>query len=520
MSVVIAIDAGTTGVRSFALRPDGSSAGYAYREFPQHFPAPGLVEHDPDDIWEATTATLADLLERLDGEAVAAVGITNQRETTVVWDRRGGRPLHRALVWQDRRTADRCEELAAAGHLDAVRRRTGLVLDPYFSATKLEWMLRHQSGLRAQARRGRLAFGTVDTWLLWKLTGGQVHATDPTNASRTLLYHIGRHEWDERLLETFGVPPAVLPRVLPSSGIFGTTRGLGVLPDGIPISGIAGDQQAALFGQGCVAPGQSKNTYGTGCFLLLHTGKTRVASRSGLVTTVACGPDGEPAYALEGSVFIAGAALQWLRDGLQIIESASASEALARSVPDSGGVVMLPAFVGLGAPYWRPEVRGALFGLTRGTSRAHVVRATLESLAFQTRDLIEAMARDAGGSKRGASSPQARRGASRRRGVAEGRPSVRGVRVLKVDGGAAANDFLMQYQADLLGIRVERPRVIETTALGAGLLAGLGTGFWSSHRDLDRARRIERVFEPGKPRRWRDEEYARWQRAVNALLAM
>ncbi|MEK7330190.1 MAG: glycerol kinase GlpK, partial [Candidatus Eisenbacteria bacterium] len=398
----------------------------------------------------------------------------------------------RAIVWQDGRTAERCAAVKRGGLVGEVRRRTGLVLDPYFSATKLEWLFRNLAGLRVLARRGRLAFGTVDAWLLWKLTAGRVHATDPTNASRTLLYDIGRHRWDERLLELFGVPASVLPRVLPSSGEFGRTHGVPGLPGGIPIAGIAGDQQAALFGQGCVSAGRSKNTYGTGCFMLLHTGSERVVSRAGLLTTIACGPRGEPAYALEGSVFIAGAALQWLRDGLQVLQRAGDSEAIARRVRDAGGVVMVPAFVGLGAPYWRPDVRGALFGLTRGTTRAHVIRAALESLAFQTRDLVEAMARDAG----------------------------RRVAALRVDGGAAANNVLMQYQADLLGVPVERPRVLETTALGAGLLAGLGVGLWTSQRDLDRGRRLERVFEPRRGRAWREAEYGRWRRAVAALLSM
>ena len=348
--------------------------------------------------------------------------------------------------------------------------------------------MRHGAG--TAARRGRLAFGTVDSWLLWKLTGGQVHATEPTNASRTLLFDLRRRRWDARLLDLFGVPASVLPEVLPSSGRFGATRGVRGLPDGIPIMGIAGDQQAALFGQGCVTAGQSKNTYGTGCFMLLHTGATPRLSRAGLLTTVACGPRGEAAYALEGSVFIAGAAIQWLRDGLGIVARAAESERLARSVADSGGVVLVPAFVGLGAPYWRPEVRGAIFGLTRGSTRAHLARAALESLAFQTRDVFEAMTRDAG----------------------------RRVKVLRVDGGAAANDFLMQYQADLLGVPVERPAVVETTALGAALLAGLAAGVWTSARELARARRVERVFKPRQGKAWREAEYARWKAAVATLL--
>ena len=423
-------------------------------------------------------------------DQLAAIGITNQRETTLLWDRTNGRPAGRAIVWQDRRTEPRCRQLRRDGLERDVRRRTGLVLDPYFSATKIEWMLARDRALAARARAGRIAFGTMDSWLIWKLTGGAVHATDPTNASRTLLFNLRARAWDATQLTRFHVPRAVLPEVRSSSGSFGVTRGVRGLPDGIPIAGVAGDQQAALFGQGCVRAGESKNTYGTGCFLLLHTGDRPVLSRAGLLSTVACGPAGESAYALEGSVFIAGAAIQWLRDGLGLLTRASASEAMARHVPDSGGVVLVPAFVGLGAPYWRADVRGALLGLTRGSTREHIVRAALESLAFQTRDLTEAMALDAG----------------------------RAVSTLRVDGGAAANDWLMQYQSDLLGVPVARPRVIETTALGAGLLAGLGVGFWKTHRELHRARRIEHVFRPHRNRAWRESEYARWKRAVGTLV--
>jgi glycerol kinase len=490
-SFVLAIDQGTTGSTALLLDGRGEVRGRGYAELPQHFPRPGWVEHDGEEIWKSVLLATRGALETAGaGGRIAAIGITNQRETTLLWERRSGRPVARAIVWQDRRTTGRCAALKKAGLEAGIRRKTGLVLDPYFSATKLEWLLGHGRGRAAAARRGDLAFGTVDSWLLWKLTGGAAHATDPTNASRTMLFDLRALRWEDSLLKRFGVPRAVLPEVRPSSGEFGRTRGVPGLPDGVPIAGIAGDQQAALFGQGCVTSGTSKNTYGTGCFLLTHTGGKPVLSKAGLLTTVACGARGEAAYALEGSVFIAGAAIQWLRDGLGLVKRAAESEAMARAVEDTGGVVLVPALVGLGAPYWRPDVRGALFGITRGTTRAHVVRAALESLAFQSRDLVEAMARDA----------------------------HRRVTRLRVDGGAAANDFLMQYQADLLGVPVERPRVVETTALGAGLLAGLGVGFWSSHRELDRARRVERVFRPRRPRAWREAEYARWKRAVAALL--
>jgi glycerol kinase len=489
-SFVLAIDQGTTGTTALLIDAEGEVRARGYAELPQHFPQPGWVEHDGEEIWESVQRAVRAALGTSEARDIAAIGITDQRETAILWERKSGRPVARAIVWQDRRTSDRCAELKRSGAARAIRRKTGLVVDPYFSATKVEWFLRNLPGLRARARRGEIAFGNIDAWVLWKLTGGAVHATEPTNASRTMLFDLRARRWDDDLLERFGVPRAMLPEVRPSSGEFGRTRNVPGLPDGIPIAGIAGDQQAALFGQGCVTPGMSKNTYGTGAFLLTHIGPKPVLSKAGLVTTVACGPSGEPAYALEGSVFIAGAAIQWLRDGLALLKSAPESEPLARSVEDSGGVVMVPAFVGLGAPYWQPDVRGALFGLTRGTTRAHVVRAALESLAFQSRDLVEAQARDA----------------------------QRPIRRLRVDGGASANDFLMQYQADLLGIPVERPHVIETTALGSGLLAGLAVGLWSSRQELERARKIERVFEPQRPRAWREAEYARWKRAVGMLL--
>jgi glycerol kinase len=484
MPVVIAIDAGTTGVRSFALRDDGTPAGYAYREFPQHFPAPGLVEHDPDDIWEATTATLADLLERLDGETVAAVGITNQRETTVVWDRRTGRPLHRALVWQDRRTAARCDALAEAGHLDAVRRTTGLVLDPYFSATKLEWLLT-EGGVAAGPD---LAFGTVDSWILWNLTAGAVHATEASNASRTLMFDITSLAWAPDLLDLFGVPAGCLPEVLPSGARFGVTAAGTPLPEGIPVSGILGDQQAALFGQACLEPGLTKNTYGTGSFVLMNVGDTCPPPVEGLLTTVAWTIEGRPGatYALEGAIFVTGAAVQWLRDELGLIREAADIGPLAASVPDTGGVYLVPAFVGLGSPWWDPHARGTIVGITRGTGAAQLARAVVEAMAFQTRDVVDAMS------------------------AASGYP----IAELRVDGGASVMDLLLQLQADQLQVPVARPVVQETTALGAAYLAGLTEGVWGSTDDVAASWHLDVRCEPKADRAAADTVHARWQRAV------
>ncbi len=498
---VLAIDQGTTGTTALLVDAQGDVRARGYALLPQHYPQPGWVEHDADELWTSVCKAVNAALRAAGAGAgdVGSIGITNQRETTLVWDRSTGVPVAPAIVWQDRRTSARCEALKRSGAAAAIRRRTGLVCDPYFSATKLEWLLRHVPGARASARAGKLAFGTIDSWLVWKLTGGGVHATDPTNASRTMLYDITRQRWDDELLARFGVPRAMLPEVLPSSGAFGTTHAVPGLADGIAIAGVAGDQQAALFGQGCVKAGQSKNTYGTGCFLLFHTGSRPVASRAGLLTTVACGPKGEAAYALEGSVFIAGAAIQWLRDGLGLFEHAADSETLARTVEDSGGVSLVPAFVGLGAPRWRADARGALVGLTRGTTRAHIARAALESMAFQTREVVEAMQTDA----------------SRQTGGRRVR-----LRELRVDGGATANDMLLQFQADLLGIPVQRPRVIETTGLGAALLAGLATGVWSGQHDMDRARQIERTFKPSRNKAWRTATVARWDAAIAGVLAV
>jgi len=478
VTVVIALDQGTTGSTALVVDEAGTVRGRGYRELPQHFPSPGLVEHDPDEIWQTTLAAAREALgnARVSRRDIAAIGITNQRETTVVWDRGTGKALWRAIVWQDRRTAERCRQLDR----ELIAEKTGLVPDPYFSATNLEGLI------DAVGTARNAAFGTVDSWLVHKLTNGRVHVTDPSNASRTMLYNIVTHAWDPELLELFGVPDDILPAVQPSSGIFGIADAEWFGHE-VPIAGIAGDQQAALFGQGCFAAGGAKNTYGTGSFLLLNTGEKRVHSSRGLLTTIACDALGAPAYALEGSVFIAGAAVQWLRDGLGLIAHAKETEQLARSVSDAGGVVFVPALAGLGAPHWEAEARGAIFGLTRGATKAHLVRATLEAMAFSTKDVLDAMTGDAD------------------LALAD----------LKVDGGAAANDWLMQYQADVLGVPVLRPDVVESTALGAAGLAGLATGVWKTAADFMSARRYHE-FKPGpKPGdRWRE-----WQRAVGATLA-
>jgi glycerol kinase len=487
---VLAIDQGTTGTTVLLLDRKSRVRGRGYAELPQHFPRPGWVEHDGDEIWDTCVRAIAAALESDPAARVLAIGVTNQRETTLVWDRAASKPIAPAIVWQDRRTAERCDALRRAGKERAIARRTGLRLDPYFSGTKLEWILAHAPGARARARRGDLAFGTIDTWVLWKLTGGAVHATDPTNASRTLLYDIHRHRWDEDLLALFGVARTLLPDVMPSSGEFGRTRGVPGLPDGIPIAGVAGDQQAALFGQGCVTAGGLKNTYGTGCFLMLHTGSRAAQPKGGLLSTVACGPRGEAAYALEGSVFIAGAAVQWLRDGLGVIATAAETEHLARSVPDAGGTYLVPAFAGLGAPWWRPDARGIWCGLTRGTTRAHLARAALEAIAFQTCDLVDAM---------GAVAPSR-------------------MARMRVDGGATANDFLMQLQADLLGVAVERPQVVETTALGAAHLAGIAVGWWERGGGIGGPDEAMTIFRPGIARRERERQRSGWREAVSLLL--
>jgi glycerol kinase len=485
---LLALDQGTSGSTALVVDDEGAVRARGYAEVPQHYPQPGWVEHDPNDLWTTTADAAAKALARagLRGRDIAAVGITNQRETTLVWDRKTGAPIHRAIVWQCRRTAPACDRLRADGLEATVRERTGLVLDAYFSGTKIAWLLDHVAGARPRAGRGELAFGTVDTWLLWQLTGGRVHATDVTNASRTLCLNLATVDWDDRMCEVLRVPREVLPTVVDSAGVCGDTIDHGWLPAGVPIAGIAGDQQAALFGQACFTPGTAKNTYGTGCFALLNTGDQPVASHHGLLTTVAWRIQGQTTYALEGAVFIAGAAVQWLRDGLGIIAAAGETEALARSIADTGGVYFVPAFVGLGAPYWDQHARGAIVGLTRGTTRAHLARAALEAIAYQSRDVLDAMAADAKAS----------------------------LGDLKVDGGATANDFLCQFQADVLDATVERPAVIETTALGAAYLAGVGSGLWRSLDAVAARRTVERRFTPSMAAAARAEGYAGWRRAV------
>jgi glycerol kinase len=484
VSVVLAIDAGTTGIRTVAIDEHGTPGAYAYREFAQHFPRPGWVEHDAGDIRDAVTATLAEVVAALDGTGVAAIGITNQRETVVVWDRTTGHPLHRALVWQDRRTAARCDDLRAAGHEPFVRDRTGLVLDPYFSATKLAWLLT-DGGVTVTPS---LAFGTVDAWILWNLTGGDaggVHATEPSNASRTLLFDIDALAWSDDLCALFGVPPSCLPEVRPTSGRFGTTDPARAAGLSVAVGGIAGDQQAALFGQACFAPGTSKNTYGTGSFVLVNLGATHPPPADGLLTTVAWVLGDEPTYALEGSIFVTGAAIQWLRDGLGVLANAADAGPLAATVPDTGGVVFVPALTGLGSPYWDPRARGAMLGLTRGTTRAHVVRAAIEAMAWQTADVVDAIT------------------------VARGAP----VSELRVDGGASVMDLLCQFQADVLGVTVRRSAVRETTALGAALLAGLAEGVWSSPEEAAGAWHGDASFAPRPVPELRARR-AQWHRGV------
>jgi glycerol kinase len=492
--VILAVDQGTTGTTVLLVDHSGSVVGRGYREIACRYPHPGWVEQDAEEVWERTLEAIAGACGSAPGSQIIAIGITNQRETTVLWDAATSRAVAPAVVWQCRRTAPLCETLRARGLGDEVTRRTGLVIDPYFSATKVRWLLDADPSLRPQARRGQIRFGTIDSWLIWKLSGGAAHRTDYSNASRTMLYNIHERCWDTVLLEALGIPEEILPEVCPSSFFYAATSSISLpggleLPAGIPICGVAGDQQAALFGQACFEPGMVKCTYGTGAFLLMNTGCNAVQSRSGLLTTLACGPDGQLSYALEGSIFVAGAAIQWLRDELGIIRSAAESEALARSVPDNRGVYLVPAFTGLGAPYWDADARGALIGLTRGVGKAHLARAALESIAYQTRDVVDAMGIDAG----------------------------QAASELRIDGGAAVNDFLAQFQADILGTSVVRPRQTETTALGAAYLAGLAARVWSTTNEIARLWQADRRFTPTMTDRLRTTLYQGWQRAVSRV---
>ena len=506
---ILSIDQGTTGTTTLLVDLEGNIIAQGYQEFTQYYPQPGWVEHDPEEIWNATLQAI-DALFVDNPLNIVAIGIANQRETTLVWDRQTGKPIYPAIVWQCRRTADMCASLEKQGVAEEIKAKTGLVLDAYFSGTKIAWILDQVEGARERAERGELAFGTIDTWLLWKLSDGAVHKTDYTNASRTLLFNINTLSWDETLLEMFNVPKAMLPEVCPSASNFGTasfyrnfwleTFGKNISLDGIPIAGIAGDQQAALFGQLCTDPGMAKNTYGTGCFLMLNTGAEKIETKTGLLTTLACSLDENPVYALEGSVFVAGAAVQWLRDGLKIISSAQETEKIAMHIPDSGGIFVVPAFTGLGAPYWDPEARGAILGLTLGSTREQIVRATLESIAYQSADVVTAMLTE----------------------------TAVTIDRLRVDGGAAANNFLMQLQADILGIDVERPEQIESTGLGAAYLAGITTGIWNDIEELETHRsgqatlasnaRKAKVFSPQIDTDQRNQKLAQWRRAVQRVM--
>ena len=487
---ILAIDQGTTGSRAILFDKAGRTIASAYREFRQYFPRPGWVEHDAREIWRSCESVIREAVRKsgISPEEILAIGITNQRETTVLWDRETSRPVHHAIVWQCRRTREICDKLKK--HESFIHKRTGLVLDPYFSGTKIQWLLEHMPGLRRRAVRGEIAFGTIDSWLIWKLTGGRSHATDLTNASRTLLLNIRTRKWDPQLLKIFGIPAGILPKLQPSGSIFGTTRNIAGLPAGIPITGVMGDQQAALYGQGCYEPGTSKNTYGTGCFIMLNTGKKFIISKEGLLTTLACDFKGRPVYALEGSVFIAGAAIQWLRDGLKVITRSSDAEKTIRGLKDTGGVYVVPAFVGLGAPYWKSDARGLIAGITRGTTAVHLIRACLEAIAYQTKDVFDIMQK------------------------AFGRP----MRELKVDGGACKNNMLMQFQADMLNAKIFRPRGIELTARGAAHLAGVTMGLWKRSRDLKKQRRIDRIFTPRMSGRERGRLYRGWLKAVRRTL--
>lgn len=485
---VMALDQGTTSCRAILFDRNSNIVGVAQKEFTQIYPKAGWVEHNADEIWSTQYGVIAELVAKtgIDPEEIASIGITNQRETTVVWDKHTGKPVYNAIVWQCRRTTSICDELKAKGLEKTFREKTGLVVDAYFSGTKVKWILDNVEGARERAEKGELLFGTMDTWLIWKLSGGKVHVTDYSNASRTLMYNIRELRWDEELLNALGVPASMLPEVRPSSEVYGKTVPEQFLGHAVPIAGVAGDQQAALFGQACYEPGMAKNTYGTGCFMLMNTGDKLFDSQNGLLTTIAWGIDGKVEYALEGSIFIAGAAIQWLRDGLKILEEAPDSEYFASKVEDTDGVYLVPAFAGLGAPYWDMRARGAIVGLTRGTTKEHIIRAALDSLAYQTKDVLGAMEADS---------------------------NIK-LQALKVDGGAVANNLLMQFQADILGVPVDRPKVIETTALGAAYLAGLAVGFWESKEELAKRWQLDCRFENKMDEDKRNNLYKGWQRAV------
>lgn len=488
---VLALDQGTTSSRAIVFDHEGTIVSVAQQEFPQLYPQPGWVEHNPEDIWNSQLAVAQEAMKKAGASAsdIAAIGITNQRETAVVWEKATGKPVYNAIVWQSRQTVPICEALTAKGFDKEIRARTGLVTDAYFSGTKIKWILDNVEGARAKAERGELLFGTIDTFLMWRLSNGRVHATDYSNASRTLIYNIYEKKWDDVILNELGIPASMLPEVKPSSGVFGETDP-SFFGAPIPIAGVAGDQQAATFGQACYEVGMAKNTYGTGCFMLMNTGNKGVPSQNGLLTTLGWGIGNEIVYCLEGSIFITGAAVQWLRDGLKAITSSADVEALANTVPDNGGVYLVPAFVGLGAPYWDPYARGTIIGLTRGSTIGHIARATLESMCYQTRDVLEAMTADSGVT----------------------------VKTLRVDGGAVVNNTLMQFQADILGVVVQRPKVSETTALGAAYLAGLATGFWGSQQEVAEHWAVDRTFEPQMSADQRESLYAGWKKAVSRAL--
>jgi glycerol kinase len=490
---ILALDQGTTSSRAILFNEKAEIVKIAQKEFTQYFPKPGWVEHDANEIWSSILAVIAEALSTsgINANEVAGIGITNQRETAVVWDKETGQPVYHALVWQSRQTAGICDELKEAGYNDLFRDKTGLLIDAYFSGTKVKWILDNVEGAREKAEKGDLLFGTVDTWLIWKLSGGKVHVTDYSNASRTLMYNIYNLEWDQELLDILTVPKSMLPEVRPSSEVYAHTVDFHFFGEEVPIAGVAGDQQAALFGQACFEEGMAKNTYGTGCFMLMNTGEKAVKSQNGLLTTLAWGFDGKVEYALEGSIFVAGSAIQWLRDGLKLFDNAAESEALATKVESTDGVYVVPAFVGLGTPYWDSDVRGAVFGLTRGTSKEHFTRATLESLAYQTKDVLDAMEADSGIE----------------------------LKALRVDGGASLNNFLMQFQSDLLNVPVERPIVSETTALGAAYLAGLAVGFWKSRDDITSNWKVDQAFDVQMREEQRSELYDGWKKAVKATMA-